>query len=96
MPAVRSLQAESAIMASITIRRLDETTKKRLRIRAAERGTSMEEEARRILRDALVTEAPVAYDLATAIHRRFASLGGLELELPPREPMRRPPHLSAR
>ena len=30
-------------------------------------------------------------DLAEAIRRRFAPLGGVELELPPRPPMREPP-----
>jgi plasmid stability protein len=34
------------IMASITIRNLDDTLKRSLRIRAAEHGRSMEEEAR--------------------------------------------------
>ena len=37
-------------MASITIRNLDDDVKRRLRIRAAEHGRSMEEEAREILR----------------------------------------------
>ena len=37
-------------MASITIRNLDDGLKRRLRVRAAENGRSMEEEARDILR----------------------------------------------
>jgi plasmid stability protein len=37
-------------MASITIRNLDDDVKRRLRVRAAEHGRSMEEEARDILR----------------------------------------------
>ena len=40
-------------MASITVRNLEEGLKRRLRIRAAENGRSMEEEARDILRTAL-------------------------------------------
>ena len=44
-------------MASITIRNLDDPIKKRLRIRAAHHGRSMEEEARSILRAALVDGA---------------------------------------
>ncbi|MCU0830926.1 MAG: hypothetical protein MUC58_05330 [Rhizobiaceae bacterium] len=40
-------------MASLTIRNLDENVKKALRIRAAERGVSMEEEARDALCRAL-------------------------------------------
>ena len=39
-------------MASITVRHLDEELKRRLRIRAAENGRSMEQEARDILRAA--------------------------------------------
>ena len=39
-------------MASITVRNLDETTKARLRVRAARHGRSMEEEARTLLRAA--------------------------------------------
>ena len=45
-------------MASITIRNFDEQTKSRLRQRAAQRGHSMEEEARIILRRALSEAAP--------------------------------------
>ena len=37
-------------MASITIRQLPETTKRKLRIRAAQHGRSMEQEAREILK----------------------------------------------
>jgi plasmid stability protein len=36
-------------MASITIRNLDETVKRKLRLRAAQRNRSMEDEAREIL-----------------------------------------------
>ncbi len=39
-------------MASITIRQLDEGVKKRLRLRAARNGRSMEDEVRAILRTA--------------------------------------------
>lgn len=78
-------------MASITIRNLDEHTKARLRVRAAHRKRSMEEEARHILRAALAEDASTATDLGEAIRRRFLPLGGLALELPAREPMREPP-----
>ena len=78
-------------MASITIRNLDEELKRRLRIRAADHGRSMEEEVRQILRVAL-NQAPAApVDLAHAIRTRFAPFCGVELELPVREPMREPP-----
>jgi antitoxin FitA len=79
-------------MSSITIRNLDPAIKERLRIRAAEHGHSMEAEARRILQSVLQSSprrrARSFYD---RIHDRFASLGGVELELPPREAGREPP-----
>jgi plasmid stability protein len=78
-------------MASITIRNLDAHTKARLRLRAAHRQRSMEEEARSILRAALAEDDDVAHDLAARIRARFEPLGGLELALPRREPMRDPP-----
>ncbi len=77
-------------MASITIRNLDDGVKHRLRVRAAENGRSMEEEARDVLRRA-VEDAPPPKDLGRAIHARFAALGGVDLELPERGPMRPPP-----
>ncbi len=78
-------------MASITIRRLDEQTKTRLRVRAAHRRRSMEDEARNILRAALAEGAAASHDLAQAIRRRFRGLGVVELPLPARDPMREPP-----
>lgn len=78
-------------MASITIRNLDEQTKARLRVRAAHGKRSMEEEARHILREALARDSKVSRNLAEAIHRRFAPLGGVKLQLPEREAMREPP-----
>ena len=78
-------------MASITIRKLDDEVKARLRIRAAGNGRSMEEEARLILREALGPESVSEKGLGTAIHELFKPLGGIDLELPPRGPMREPP-----
>ena len=77
-------------MASITIRNLDDGVKRRLRVRAAENGRSMEQEAREILRRAVGETLPPK-DLGRAIHARFAPLGGVDLELPERGPMRPPP-----
>ena len=77
-------------MASITIRKLDDNVKARLKIRAAKRGRSMEEEVRQILR-AAVYETTSQTNLGKAIHRRFAALGGVDLQLPEREPMSEPP-----
>lgn len=78
-------------MASLTIRMLDEKTKARLRVRAARNGRSMEEEARTLLRSALAEDAVPQGSLADAIQARFGRLGGVELDLPPRGPMREPP-----
>jgi len=64
-------------MASITIRRLDEAIKNRLRLRAAEHGHSMEEEARSILRDALDRERPI--NLADLALEFFGPEHGVEL-----------------
>jgi plasmid stability protein len=78
-------------MATILIRKIDEQTKKRLRVRAAHRGVSMEEEARDILKSALRGASKAQGNLAEAIHRRFAALGGVELPQIAREPMPEPP-----
>jgi plasmid stability protein len=81
-------------MASITIRRLDDALKARLRVRAARQGRSMEEEARHILKAGLTEEPMRSLNLAESIRRRIAPIGGVELALPPREPVRRPPKLA--
>ena len=78
-------------MASITIRNLDDDVKIRLRVRAAGNGRSVEEEARLILRETVGRETAPENGLGTAVHELFKPLGGVELELPPREPMREPP-----
>jgi plasmid stability protein len=77
-------------MASITIRNLDDEVKTRLRVRAAGHGHSMEEEARLILGKA-VGPKTAPRNLARAIRARIVPLGGVNLELPPRAPMREPP-----
>jgi antitoxin FitA len=76
-------------MASITIRNLEDDLKRRLRVRAAEHGRSMEEEAREILRQ-VVGEAVPPRNLAAAIRARVASSGGVDLDLPARETIREP------
>ena len=81
-------------MASITIRNLDDRVKTKLRVRAARHGRSMEEEARAIIRAALNESRSQPRNLAEAIRRRFAPLGGVDLEIPPRKPAREPPDFS--
>ena len=78
-------------MASITIRNLDNDIKTRLRVRAASNGRSMEEEVRRILAEAVERKTAPAQGLGTALHELFKPFGGVELKLPPREPLREPP-----
>ena len=53
----------------------------------------MEEEVRQILRDAVAQKEEPAVDLAKAIRALFRPLGGVELPLVPRDPMREPPKL---
>ena len=56
----------------------------------------MEEEARRILKSTLAAESATRHDnLADAIAAIFDPLGGVNLDIPPREPMREPPDFSS-
>lgn len=77
-------------MASIIIRKLPESTKRRLRLRAARNGRSMEQEARELLEAGLAQPESEPKDLGEAIRRIFAPLGGVDLRIPPRGPMRDP------
>ena len=80
-----------SVIATIIVRNLDEGLIRRLRIRAAQNGRSMEAEIRDILHTALNHQPAAPQNLASAIRARFAPLGGVELDLPPRAPMRKPP-----
>jgi plasmid stability protein len=73
-------------MATLTIRNLDPKTKEDLRIPASGNGRSMEAELRAIVVDAVgVAPSSQGINLAEAIRRRFAPLGGVELTTPPGE-----------
>ena len=74
-------------MASITVRNLDDEVKRKLRVRAAEHGCSMEAEVREILSEAVAAGPKPRKGLGTRIHKRFKAIGGADLELPEREPM---------
>lgn len=75
-------------MTSLTIRNVDDATKQRLRLRAARHGVSMEEEVRRILKEALrSTEAPSG--LGRRLRDRFAGLAAEEFVVPERHTPRR-------
>ena len=69
-------------MANLSVRQLDDETISRLRIRAAKHGVSMEEEARRILRQSVATPVKIG-ELAQEL---FGKEHGVELELPARAP----------
>lgn len=69
-------------MANLSIRKLDDDTISRLRIRAAHHRVSMEEEARRILRQAVTTPKRLG-DLSVQF---FGAGSGVELELPEHTP----------
>jgi plasmid stability protein len=83
-----AINASIDSMPTLTIRQLDDRTKARLRLRAAHHGHSMEQEAREILRAALSSSSPAKGNLAESVQRRFAALGGVELELPERDGLR--------
>ncbi|MDZ4760905.1 MAG: hypothetical protein SGJ21_07525 [Alphaproteobacteria bacterium] len=75
-------------MASLTIRNIDDSLKERLRVRAAQQGHSMEEEARIILKRAV---GGVSGEVLLALSRRlFAGAQGVELDLPSRKDDRAP------
>lgn len=67
-------------MASLSIRRLDDEVVRRLKVRALRESVSLEELARRILRDACAADTG---KVGTAIREIFG--GGVDLEIPPRE-----------
>lgn len=77
-------------MATMTIRNIDDQLKARLRVQAAIHGRSMEDEARDILRAALSVEPVRGSSLVEAIRARIEPLGGVDLDLPVREPIRDP------
>jgi len=69
------------LIATLTIRQLDENTHSRLRGRAAEHGRSVEAEVRAIL-DAAVNRPET--NILLALHASMAQAGGIDLEVPKR------------
>lgn len=69
-------------MPNLSVRRLDDETLELLRVRAARHGVSMEEEVRRIIRQAVATPAHLG-DLALQF---FGEAHGATIELPERKP----------
>jgi plasmid stability protein len=73
-------------MAAIVVRNLDEDVKRRLRVRAARHGRSMEAEVRAILEESVRGQD----NFAEAIMETFGALGGVELDIQPRVAPARP------
>lgn len=69
-------------MASLSVRKLDAKTLVALRVRAAEKGVSMEEEARQILKQAVSSPHKIG-DIALQL---FGSQYGVDLKLHKRNP----------
>jgi antitoxin FitA len=94
MPPLRYVNA----MASLLIRNLDDKTKTLLRVRAAEKGRSMEAEARDILNRELYEpekqKKPARQKNLAEIAREIFGEHGVDLEIPPRVPGREPPDFS--
>ncbi len=70
-------------MADLSIRNVDDEVKRRLRVRAAEHGRSMEAEVRDILTEA-VSDKDRSDRPFTALREAFAAIGGVDLDLPAR------------
>ena len=85
-------------MGILTIPNIDDDVKQRLTSRAADHGHSIEIEAYGILRAALMGPAdepsPVTENLADAIRSIVEPLGGIELDIAPRKPIREPPNFA--
>ena len=60
---------------------------------AASHSRSMEQEAREILKAGLMAKQAPVLNLAELIRRHVDPLGGVELALPPRDAIRRPPNV---
>jgi len=82
-------------VASLTMRNIEDSLKTTLRLRAARHGRSMEEEARQLLRQALVQDRS-STGLGSQISRRFAAAGGVDLPDVTRSVPRQPPTFPSR
>lgn len=79
-------------MAALTIRNVDDATQAALRVRAVRHGVSMEEQVRRILREAVVP-APPTQPMGQQLLSRFSGLTAEGFSPPERQPPRAPPAL---
>lgn len=77
-------------MAALTIRNVDDAIKTALRLRAAQRGVSMEEEARTILRQVLSPSRSMQ-PMGRRLLARFSKVSQEDFVLPVRQEPRDPP-----
>ena len=91
--AINAISASIDCMANITVRKIDEKVKAKLRVRAAQHGHSMEEEVREILTIAVEERPKHSESLYAAIRRHMAEAGieGVDLPEVARGPMREIP-----
>ena len=78
--------------ANVTTHCPDEGLKRRRRARIAGNDSSDKPGDQSTQPASPDAEASASPNLASSIRARFAPLGGIELELPPREPIRNPPN----
>lgn len=76
-------------MTAISVRGLDDEVAARLRVQAARHGRSMEAEVRAILTAAVAVAEDERLNVAQVIRERFAAIGGVELQIPPRSDLPR-------
>lgn len=69
-------------MANLSVRKLDDKIYESLRLRAAKHGISMEEEARQIISQAIVTPEGIS----SVFIKHFGPKNGINLELETRKP----------
>ena len=79
-------------MNKLILDNLDESIRVSLAKQAKNNGRSLEEEAKEILRTALVETSAPQTNLAAAIKKRFAGLGDFEIPTVTRDSMREPPN----
>lgn len=72
------------MVATLTVRGVDDELHARLRVHAAQHGRSMEAEVRAILQERLSSSPLPDSGLGSRIHARFATIEDAELELPAR------------
>ena len=78
-------------MKTVNKQEMDRDANSHLKSGVTEKDEAMNEEAGYVLADSVAELTVPEKGLGTAIHELFKPFGGVELEIPPREPMREPP-----